>query len=168
MLRRKLVIAAVIALFAMTLVTTSALVCAALSVGQKAPDFNLTSFDGKTLKLTDYSGKPTVLVFWASWCPHCVRELPVMDKMYRDLGPKGANFVGINLDSQTNAGRDFVKSHRISFPMAAARAGVGETYQITGIPSIFIIDKSGMIRAKYAGEVDEATVRSDLAKLGAK
>jgi peroxiredoxin len=168
MLRSKFVIAAAAALFAVALIGASVQICAALSVGSKAPDFKLSGFDGKTIQLSDYTDKPTVLVFWASWCPHCVRELPVMDRLYKDLHPKGVNFIGINMDSTVSKGKDYVSSHRISFPMASAKSGIAESYQITGIPSIFILGKGGVLKAKYAGEVDEATIRSDLAKLGVK
>lgn len=167
MLRRRFVIAAAIALFAMALVSNSALICAALSVGSRAPDFQLSGFDGKTIRLYDYTDKPTVLVFWASWCPHCVRELPVLDRLYKDLHPKGVNIVGVSLDANS-AGKDFVRSHHISFPMATGSGGVAGSYHIVGIPSIFVIGKDGVVNAKYAGEVDESTIRSELAKLGVK
>lgn len=167
MLRRRFAITAGIALFVVALVVTSALMCAALSVGNKAPDFKLSSFDGKTIQLSDYTDKPTVLVFWASWCPHCVRELPVMDKLYKSYQGK-VNFIGIDLDSSAATGKNWATSHHISFPIAAASGGVAGNYQVTGIPSIFIIDKGGILKAKYAGEIDEGTIRSDLAKLGVK
>lgn len=168
MLQRRIVIAAVAALFAIALIGASALVCTALSVGSKAPDFQLNDFNGKSIKLADYTDKPTVLVFWASWCPHCVRELPVMNKLYKEYNPKGVNFIGIDVDSTTSAGKNFVDSHHISFPVAVGSGSVSGNYQITGIPSIFILAKGGVVKAKYAGEVDESTIRSDLAKLGVK
>lgn len=168
MLRRNTNITGLVALLAVVLMLASAAMCAAVSVGSKAPDFTLTSFDGKTIKLNDYKSKPTVLVFWASWCPHCVRELPVLDRLHKDLRPKGVSFIGINLDSTPGKGREFVTSRRISFPMAQAKSGVAEAYNVTGIPSIFVLGKGGVVKAKYAGEVGESRIRADLAKLGVK
>lgn len=168
MMQRKLAIVAAIVLAAAALIVVPALMSAALSVGSKAPGFQLSGFSGKTVSLADYTNKPTLVVFWASWCPHCVRELPVLDRLYKDLHPKGANFVGVNLDSPSSNGKKLVGSKRISFPMAVGNASVAEKYDVTGIPAIFVIGKGGAIKAKYAGEVDETTIRADFAKLGVK
>ena len=167
MLNRRSAIAAAVGLFAVVLIVTSALMSSALSVGSKAPDFQLSLFSGKTVKLSDYTDKPTLLVFWASWCPHCVRELPVLDRLYKDLHPKGLNVLAVDLDSTTSAGKNFADGHHISFPIAVGSEGVANSYGITGIPSVFVLDK-GVVKAKYAGEVDEGTLRADLAKLGVK
>ncbi len=168
MVKKRLLIAAVAAMLAIALVAASALICAALSVGSKAPDFKLDEFNGGTIRLSDYTNKPTVLVFWASWCPHCVRELPVLDRLYKDLHPKGVNFVGVSLDRQISEGKDFVKSRRISFPIAAGKPATAESYKITGIPTIFVLGKGGVVKARYAGAASESTIRSDLSKLGIK
>lgn len=161
-------IAAAIVLFAAALIVASGLMCAALSVGSKAPSFKLTSFGGKTIKLSDYTNKPTVLVFWASWCPHCRRELPVVDRVYRDFRSKGVNIIGINVDRSTSDGRSFVSKERIAFPMVIGKEKVAESYQVNGIPAIFILGKGGVIKAKHVGALGESALRAELAKLGAK
>ena len=91
--------ALVIALVAIFAVAT--FVLADVTVGDTAPDFELGKVDGNgTIKLSDLmkNGKPTLLVFWVSWCPHCQREMPVLDKVYRDLKANSINAIGVSVD----------------------------------------------------------------------
>ena len=145
-------------------------VSAAVSVGSKAPSFKVTTVDGKSLGLADLMDKPTLIVFWAKWCPHCRVELPVVDKIYRDLGPKGMYIIGISLDSDTSAAKQFLTDNHISFPVAIVGTGsdLVRSYGITGIPAVFVLDKGGIVKNHFAGEVGESTIRDEFAKLGVK
>ena len=146
-------------------------VAAAVVVGDKAPDFQLGSVDGKTtIKLSDYTTKPTLLIFWAGWCPHCRDMASVEQKIFSELGTKGVNVVGVSLDSSREAADSFVKSRSLTFPNAYGGTREGretvEKYGIRGIPTFFIIDKDGVVKATYSGEVREETIRQEFAKLG--
>lgn len=156
------------------LVILPALACSmalALSVGSKAPDFQLKSVDEKsTIKLSDYSGKPTLVVFWANWCPHCRTELPVIQRIYSDLHEKGLQVVGVNLDRTVSDAQSFMNKNNITFPVAFAGtdkgAKVADSYDVTGIPATFVIDKTGQVKAIFRGDVTEKTIRDELKKLG--
>lgn len=170
MLHRRLAIA--IALVVVVIASLIALApgLAAVSVGSKAPSFKVTTVEGKSISLADLSDKPTLIVFWARWCPHCRVELPVVEKIYKDLGPKSVNILGISLDTDAAGARKFLSDNHISFPMAIVGTGtdlVGN-YSITGIPAVFVLDKGGVVKARYAGEVSESTMRGEFAKLGVK
>lgn len=146
---------------------------AAVAVGDKAPDFQLGSIDGKTtIKLSDYTDKPTLLVFWVSWCPHCQNMTAVEKKIYTDLGPKGLNVVGVSVDKDIDAASGFVKKHSLLFPNAFAGTDEGRnvatTYGIRGVPTFFVLDKGGIVKAVYSGEIGEDTIRQDFAELGVK
>jgi len=151
-------------------IIASAPVSAAVSVGSKAPSFKVVGLDGKSIGLADLMDKPTLIVFWAKWCPHCRVELPVVDKVFRDLGPKGVNIIGISLDSDTSAAKKFLTDNHISFPVAIVGIGsdLVRSYGITGIPAVFVLDKGGIVRFHLAGEVRESTIREEFAKLGVK
>ncbi len=157
----------------LSIVAVAAAAGAAVDVGDKAPAFRLPDADGKgTIALSDYTDKPTLLVFWASWCPHCQRELPVVQKVYKDLKPKGANVVGVSVDENVGEARALLKKQGITFPNAFAGTDTGmntaRAYGVRGIPAVFFIDKRGTITAKYAGETDESDLRREFAKLGVK
>lgn len=161
-----------IALVAIVLATIMAFapVSAAVSVGSKSPSFKVATLDGKSMGLADLMGKPSVIFFWASWCPHCRNELPAAERMYKEFGPKGVNFLGLSMDSDSDAAKRIVRDDKISFPMAIIGPGndLVKSYGITGIPSVFVLDKDGIVKARFAGEVAESTVRAELAKLGVK
>ena len=145
-------------------------VSAAISIGSKAPSFKVTTIEGKSMGLADLMGKPSVIVFWATWCPHCRNELPTIQKLYGDLGSKGVNFIGISLDTDTAAAKRLVNADKVAFPIAIVSPGceLARSYGITGIPTVFILDKDGIVKAMYAGEAGESTIRGELAKLGVK
>lgn len=148
-------------------------VIAAVKEGDKAPDFALLNIDGKsTMKLSDYTNKPTLLVFWVSWCPHCQREAPILDKLYRQYKDNGLNIVGVSVDDSIDPAKTFIIRYGLSFPNAFAGTEKGRAvlanYDINGVPVIFILDKNGVVKAHYVGETDETVIRNQLALLGVK
>ncbi|MHB9035578.1 MAG: peroxiredoxin family protein [Armatimonadota bacterium] len=148
-------------------------VSAAVKVGDKAPDFQLRTVDGKgTVKLSTYFGKPTLLVYWASWCPHCRTELPVLQKVYNELHPRGMEAVGVSLDHATNDALKFVTQKSITFPVGYGGTDQGykiaESYGVSGIPMTFVLDKNGVVKAVFRGDAGERAIRAEFEKLGVK
>jgi len=169
--KRLALLASVPAIIAMVaLLAVSAL--AAVSVGDKAPNFTLDSINGSATSLSSVTDKPTLLVFWASWCPHCQRELPMLQDIYKDLHSKGMNAMGVSVDDNIGSAKSFIQSSSITFPNVYAGndkgMGVVQDYSVRGVPTIFILGKGGVVKAKYEGEVDGSTIRQQFAKLGVK
>ena len=69
----------------------------ALREGAEAPDFELTTLEGETVKLSDYRGKKVILNFWATWCPPCKAEMPHMQNFYEENKDKDVEIVAVNL-----------------------------------------------------------------------
>jgi len=158
-------------LLALILTTTAAIT--ATNQGDNATDFQLPNLDGQSvMQLYDYLDKPTLLVFWVSWCLHCQREVPVLDNMNRDLAPKGMNTIGVSVDDSVSDARGFVKQYEIGFSNMLAVAQVGqavlEEYGVEAVPTMFVIDKGGMVKARFDGETEEKTIRDEFAQLGVK
>lgn len=126
--------------------------------GSKAPDFKLTTLDNKEVKLSDYKGKKVILNFWATWCPPCKAEIPDLIKFYADFKDKDVVILGVDLtqsEKSQNAVADFVKSYGINYPVALDVDGaVSKNYQVSGIPTSYIIDTQGIIRDKVVGPMD--------------
>jgi cytochrome c biogenesis protein CcmG, thiol:disulfide interchange protein DsbE len=146
---------------------------ASVAAGDKAPDFQLGSVDGQsTLKLSNYTTEPTLLVFWLSTCPHCQKEVPLLQKVFADLDTKGMNCVGVSADSEQKNAKDFVVKYAVTFPNAfggtSSGANVLDSYGVSGVPTILIIDKGGTVKSRYEGETDPQIIRDDLGKLGVK
>ncbi len=170
MLHRRCAIPIAVVAIVIATILAFAPVSAAISVGSKAPSFKVSTLDGKSMGLADLMGKPSVIVFWATWCPHCRNELPTIQKLHSDLTPKGVNFLGISLDTDAAAAKRLIGADKITFAntIVSPSSDLAKSFGITGIPAVFILDKEGVVKAKYAGEVSESTVRGELEKLGVK
>lgn len=131
-----------------------------LGKGDGAPNFTLTTLEGKEVSLADYKGKKVVLNFWATWCPPCKAEMPHMQNYYEDMAEQeNVEILAVNLDS-ANTGIDKVKAfqedYALSFPIPIDEEGlVGETYQAITIPTTYMIDTTGIIQNKIIGPMDE-------------
>ncbi|MDQ0273941.1 TlpA family protein disulfide reductase [Cytobacillus purgationiresistens] len=135
-----------------------------LQKGATAPDFELTTLDGQTLKLSDCKGKKVILNFWASWCPPCIAELPHMENFYQKNKEAEIEIVAVNLtnlDKGTAAIEDFVDDYYLSFPIPLDKNGdIGLLYQAYSIPTSYIIDSKGVITQKLVGPMDESMMES--------
>jgi len=123
-----------------------------LSVGHQAPDFTISSIDGKQMHLSDYKGKYVMLDFWASWCVPCRQENPNVLKQYQKFHAKGFNVLGVSLDKDKAAWQKAVNDDHLEWMQTSdlkSFEGTAERlYHIEAIPSNFIIDPQGNIIAK--------------------
>ena len=145
---------------------------AAVGVGDKAPDFSLPSVDGKsTVRLSDCTSKPTLLVFWTAICPHCRAEAPVIQRLFVDLHGKGLNVVGVGL-GERSAISDFVAKYKFTFPAAFGAGDKGQAvitaYGLRYVPMLLVIGTDGKVKAAWSGEIEEKTIRSAIAEQGIK
>ncbi len=133
----------------------------------KAPDFALKSFDGKTVKLSDYKGKVVIIDFWATWCPPCRKGIPDLISI-QDEYKKDVVIIGISLDSEKTI-KDvpgFVKSYGINYPIVYGNEKVVTDYGgIEGIPTAFVVDKKGNIVDKHVGLVPKDTYVNKIKEL---
>lgn len=133
-----------------------------VTVGSDAPGFAVQTLDAtpKMKSLSDYRGEVVVLNIWATWCIPCRTEMPSMEALYRELGPKGLRIVAVSVD---NAGeeqkiRDFVKEYGLTFEVLHDAAGaIQNIYRTTGVPETFVLDRDGVIRKKWIGADDWAS-----------
>lgn len=140
----------------------------AAELGQPAPDFALLDArDGATVRrLSDYHGKVVVLNWFASWCAPCEREMPDFEQAWRQA-PDRFVVLGVNLQEPPERARAMLERLGVTFPAVLDSEGtVAGAYRITGMPTTFFIDESGVIRSAGAGLVTPETLRAELAKLG--
>ncbi|KAB2329748.1 redoxin domain-containing protein [Cytobacillus depressus] len=121
-----------------------------LNVGLTAPDFELKTLEGKTVKLSDFRGKKVMLNFWATWCPPCKAEMPAMQKFNEESGDKIV-ILAVNIDPEYDVA-GFAKQMNIHFPILLdEKDEVNKTYKILTIPTTFFINEKGMIAHKHLG-----------------
>lgn len=128
-----------------------------------ARPFNLNLFDGRTLTLDDLKGKVVMVDFWASWCPPCRQEAPVVSRVYQDYKGRGVEFVGVDVWDKESDARAFLERYRISNPTGVDPKGfLAVDYGVTGIPEKYFIDRDGNLVRKFIGPMDEARLREVL------
>jgi cytochrome c biogenesis protein CcmG/thiol:disulfide interchange protein DsbE len=105
--------------------------------------------------LADYRGQVVVLNFWASWCPPCVDELPLLERTQRRIEGRGATVLGVNYKDIPEDALQFVRRFRLSYPSLRDRDGeYAEDFAAVGFPETFLIDRRGRIAAVRRGPVD--------------
>jgi cytochrome c biogenesis protein CcmG/thiol:disulfide interchange protein DsbE len=133
----------------------------------KAPDFSLKSFDGKTVKLSDYKGKVIIIDFWATWCPPCRKGIPDLVSIQNEY-KNDVVIIGISLDGEKTL-KDvpgFVKSYGINYPIVYGDEKVVAAYGgIEGIPTAFVVDKKGNVVDKHVGLVPKDTYVNKIKEL---
>ncbi len=128
--------------------------------GDLAPDFVLPDLDGNVQKLSNHRGKPVLVNLWATWCPPCIAEIPLLDEIVREYGPQGLVVLGIAGDDEDARVRDFVAKHSPAFKVLLDPGGsVGAMYAITGYPETFLVDRDGRLVTKFIGPVPSESGR---------
>ena len=133
-----------------------------------APDITLRTADGMSVRLADLKGKIVLVDFWASWCPPCKASFPALDGLYREYRGRGVEVLAINLDERQRDADTFLTEHPHALTVLFDPKGASaEAFGVQGMPSSFVIDRSGTIRFAhmgYTGSVD-ASYRQELAQL---
>lgn len=132
------------------------------SAKQAAPDFTVFDAQGNEVKLSDFSGKPIVLNFWASWCPPCKEEMPHFDEVYADEKDNVVFMMIDMVDGQRETqkkGQQYVSDQGYDLPVYFDnQQQAAATYGISSIPTTVFIDKDGNIITGYQGAIDKETL----------
>jgi len=118
-----------------------------LEKGNLAPDFELETLDGETVKLSDFRGEKVLLNFWATWCPPCRAEMPDMQK-YHENHEDGV-ILAVNLLETENSSKNvekFIDEYGITFTVLSDETTtVGNMYNAQQLPTSYLIDSEGKI-----------------------
>lgn len=105
-----------------------------------------------TVSLADYPDRVVVLNFWASWCPPCRTEIPVLDSLARELSPRQAVVIGLNDDRNPGHGIRFLEQlGGVSFPNAAGAGALRQSYEYRGLPYTVILDRRHRVIRSFYG-----------------
>ncbi|MBI3244323.1 MAG: TlpA family protein disulfide reductase [Chloroflexi bacterium] len=137
--------------------------------GFPAPDFTLANLNGDSVALSEQQGKVVIVNLWASWCGPCRAEMPAIQKLYEANKDRGLEVLAVNStfqDTEADA-RAFVKSLSLTLPVLFDKDGaVSRRYLLRAMPSTFIIDRQGIIRAvMIGGPVSEAVLQTKIEPL---
>jgi len=118
-------------------------------LGETAQDFTLRSLSGEEVNFEEFrSGQPAILFFWATWCPHCRTELRELADRKSDLEGKGVKLVLIDLEENEDTIRSYLERNNIEIDVLLdENSAVAGQYSIMGVPTYFLIDAEGIVRA---------------------
>jgi cytochrome c biogenesis protein CcmG, thiol:disulfide interchange protein DsbE len=129
----------------------------ALEKGEKAIDFTLKTTEDNEFNLEALKGKKIVLTFWTTWCSYCQEEMAELTKFYIEKKSEDIEVIGVNITSAENSQKEvigFVQQSKLPFSVALDVNGeVSKSYQVIGIPTNYIIDKTGTIKEKILGPI---------------
>jgi thiol-disulfide isomerase/thioredoxin len=138
--------------------------------GRESPSFTMTLLDGRTLSSAQLNGKAYLLYFWFSGCPPCARIAPHLVQLQNKYG--GANFtvVAANADrvlelEVTDAQRDaYIKKHGVNFPVGHLNRRMQEEFGYVSVyPTLFLVDRKGIIRKYYVNYQTLDVLQRDVA-----
>jgi len=125
--------------------------------GNKAlPSLNLEGLNGKKVDLKSFRGKVIFLNFWATWCGPCKEEMPSMEILYRQFKDRNFVFLTISVDYEgSKPVREFIEKSGYTFPVLVdPKSETLDIFEVTGIPTTFVIDKQGKMLGKAIGPRD--------------
>jgi peroxiredoxin len=164
-----------------TLVTSAFLLAIAALLGylwltpsgiKQAPEISVTTLQGRSISLSSLQDKPLVVTFWATTCPGCIKEMPHLIDLYKELAPRGLEIIGIAMEyDPEDQVRTMVAQKQVPYPIAIDKEG-SAAQAFGGIsltPSTFLIDPKGRIVQYKLGEMDMKTLHNRIiAMLAAK
>ena len=125
-----------------------------------APDFEIETFDGEMLRLSDLAGQVVVLNFWASWCPPCRWEMPAFEEIYQEYRDQGVTFIGIAMSDTLEEASGLAEQTGVTYPLALDTTNeVVRAYEVRSLPTTFFIDKDGRIQRRLTSAANEGMLK---------
>lgn len=140
----------------------------ALRAGEPAPDFLVEDRNGEEVRLADLAGQRVYIDVWATWCGPCIREIPALKELEKDLHDSGVQFVSISIDAEKDHEKwlNFIQERELGglqlMADGAWQSDVVKAYNINGIPRFLLIDEAGKIISADAPRPSDPAVRDML------
>jgi cytochrome c biogenesis protein CcmG, thiol:disulfide interchange protein DsbE len=132
-------------------------------VNKRAPEIARHDLSGQRIALNSLRGHVVLLNFWATWCAPCLVEMPIFSKWQQQYASQGLQVIGISMDDDAAPVRKLVAKVKPVYPIAMGDAKLGDRYGgVMGLPLTYLVDRKGIVRARFQGETDPATIEEEV------
>ncbi len=133
----------------------------------EAPEYELVTLSGDTVRSAGLAGRVVVVNFWATWCPPCRLEMPSLQKLHERRGADGVVVLGFSTDVGGDAGvLSFLRERGITYPVGKATAEHQRAFGgIQGIPTTFVLDRRGRVRHRVVGYFASPAMNAAVSRL---
>lgn len=123
-------------------------------INRPAGAWSVQLTDGRTVTSEQLKGKVVLVNFWATWCPYCLKEMPVIEEFWQDHRARGFEVLAISVDDSQEKVAQYVKEHKYGFMAGSTNQSLTDAFgSAPSIPTSFVLDKYGTITHKIVGQV---------------
>jgi thiol-disulfide isomerase/thioredoxin len=164
----------IVGIVSLVLLTSTLSTSSPTSVGEKAPakvdfqapDLHLHDMTGNPVSLSDYQGQVVLVNNWATWCPPCRQEMPILDAYFRDHRHQDFVIVAIDAGDPGAMVADFVNQYEMSFPVwIDPSSSALNSFRNNYLPSSYLVDKGGQVILFWSGAVTRASLEQNITPL---
>jgi cytochrome c biogenesis protein CcmG, thiol:disulfide interchange protein DsbE len=131
-----------------------------------APEFVRTDLANRPVDLTALRGRVVLLNFWATWCAPCLVEIPRFTGWQSKYAADGLQIIGVSMDDDSGPVASLVRERGVNYPVVMGDPEIGLLYGgVLGLPVTYLIDRQGVVRARYKGEADLGAMESAIQRL---
>ena len=140
---------------------------AALKAGERPTRVTLSDLTGARFVLPDaYGGRVLVVHFWASWCPPCFREIDALASVFGEYRERGFAPVSVNVGETKAVVTESLRHRTVTYPILLdTESATARLYGVVGLPTTFVLDRTGLVTLKVLGEIDRDGLRRILSGL---
>ncbi len=139
---------------------------ATAKIGKPAPDFTLLTPEGGSVSLSEFRGQAVAINFWATWCPPCRLEMPMLEAAYQRYKAQGFTVLAVNQQESPSAARAYFQELGLSFPVVIDETGeVSSLYRVLALPTTYFVDRKGIVRAMHRGLMTEQQLEGYIAQV---
>jgi cytochrome c biogenesis protein CcmG/thiol:disulfide interchange protein DsbE len=135
-------------------------------LNKPAPALARASVDDQRVDLSALRGRVVLLNFWATWCAPCQVEMPRFIEWQSKYQSDGLSIIGVSMDDDSAPVKSFVHKRGLNYPVVLGDEKLGLAYGgILGLPVTYLIDRNGIVRARYEGETHLAAMETAIRRL---
>jgi thiol-disulfide isomerase/thioredoxin len=134
-----------------------------------APDFELTDLAGNRVTMAGLRGKTVVIDFWATWCPPCIFQIPILNAIQAKHGDHGVVVIGVSVDAEgLEVVKPYAEENGVEYTILLGNEALARKFGAPGFPALAIVAPDGKVDSMHVGLIEEAELSAAIEKLQAR